>query len=93
MSDQRNANKVRLGIIGLGRGFMLTLPSLLAHADITLFAACSTRSDARQRFQSDFGGLAYSDYDAMLANPDVDAVYVATPVSYTHLTLPTTPVV
>ena len=46
MSDQRNANKVRLGIIGLGRGFMLTLPSLLAHADITLFAACSTRSDA-----------------------------------------------
>ena len=79
MSDQRNANKVRLGIIGLGRGFMLTLPSLLAHADITLFAACSTRSDARQRFQSDFGGLAYSDYDAMLANPDVDAVYVATP--------------
>ena len=79
MSDQRNSNKVRLGIIGLGRGFMLTLPSLLAHADITLFAACSTRSDARQRFQSDFGGLAYSDYDAMLANPDVDAVYVATP--------------
>jgi phthalate 4,5-cis-dihydrodiol dehydrogenase len=58
---------------------MLTLPSLLAHPDITLFAACSSRSDARQRFEDDFGGIAYADYDAMLGNADVDAVYVATP--------------
>ena len=58
---------------------MLTLPSLLAHPDITLLAACSSRSDARKRFEDDFGGIAYADYDAMLGNADVDAVYVATP--------------
>ena len=79
MSETQNEGGVRLGIIGLGRGFMLTLPSLLAHPDITLFAACSSRSDARKRFEDDFGGIAYADYDAMLGNVDVDAVYVATP--------------
>ena len=79
MSESGNGAGVRLGIIGLGRGFMLTLPSLLAHPDITLFAACSSRSDARKRFEDDFGGIAYADYDAMLGNADVDAVYVATP--------------
>ena len=79
MFNKQNLAEVRLGIIGLGRGFMLTLPSILANSEITLSAACSTRSDARKRFVDDFGGLAYSDYGAMLANAEIDAVYVATP--------------
>src|SRR5262245_14596078 len=70
---------LRLGVAGLGRAFMLMLPTLRAHARIKLVAACDPREEARQQFERDFGGRAYPAVEALCADPEVDAVYIATP--------------
>ncbi len=75
---------LRLGVAGLGRGFMLMLPTFLRDARVTLVAAADPRPEARARFVQDFGGAAYDDVAAMCADPAVEAVYVATPHQY-HL--------
>lgn len=70
---------VQIGISGLGRGFMLLLPTLGAHPDIKLVAAADPRPDARLRFEQDFHGKTYTDFEQLCQNPDVEAVYIASP--------------
>ncbi|GFM31268.1 Gfo/Idh/MocA family protein [Novosphingobium sp. PY1] len=70
---------IRLGIIGLGRGFMLTLPALRAHPRIRLTAAFDVRQEAREHFAAQFAAAAFDSVDALLASGDVDAVYIASP--------------
>jgi len=71
--------KLRLGVAGLGRGFMCMLPTLDAHADVALVAAADLRAEGREQFVRDFGGRAYAEVAALCGDPDVDAVYIATP--------------
>ena len=71
--------KLRLGVAGLGRAFMLMLPALVAHPKVRLVAAADPRGEARSRFTADFGGKAYESVAAMCADEGVEAVYVATP--------------
>jgi phthalate 4,5-cis-dihydrodiol dehydrogenase len=70
---------LKLGIAGLGRAFMLMLPTFVAHPRVRLIAAADPREDARRRFQSDFGGRSYPTMEALSADPDVEAIYIATP--------------
>jgi phthalate 4,5-cis-dihydrodiol dehydrogenase len=70
---------LRVGVSGLGRAFMLMLPTLKSHAQVTLVAAADPRLDARTRFEAEFGGRAYADFAALCADPGVDLVYVASP--------------
>ncbi len=70
---------LKLGIAGLGRAFMVMLPTFAAHPRVRLIAAADPREDARRRFQSDFGGRSYPTMEALCADPDVEAVYIATP--------------
>lgn len=76
---QRMANALRLGIIGLGRGFMLTLPALKADSRVALAGAFDLRREARERFADEFGAPAFDTLDALLYSPVIDAVYIATP--------------
>lgn len=71
--------KLRLGIAGLGRAFMLMLPTLSRHPLIDLVAAADPRREARDRFVADFGGRAHATAADLCADPDVEAVYVASP--------------
>lgn len=71
--------KVRIGISGLGRGFMLLLPTLAAHPDIKLVAAADPRAEARARFEADFGGTGYDSFEAMCQSSEVEAIYIASP--------------
>jgi phthalate 4,5-cis-dihydrodiol dehydrogenase len=71
--------KLRVGVAGLGRGFMLMLPTLRAHPRIDLVAAADPRAEAQRRFVAELGGRAYGTVEELCADPDVDAVYVATP--------------
>lgn len=64
---------------GLGRGFMLTAPSILAHPGITLAAAAAPRAETRAAFEAQFGGKAHDSVEALCADPAVEAVYIATP--------------
>jgi phthalate 4,5-cis-dihydrodiol dehydrogenase len=70
---------LRIGVAGLGRAFMVMLPTLVRHPGVRLIAAADPRLEARTRFEQDFEGRAYASVEAMCADPAVDVVYVATP--------------
>jgi phthalate 4,5-cis-dihydrodiol dehydrogenase len=73
------ANPIRLGVAGLGRAFTLMLPTFLADPRVTLVAACDPREEARGQFTTDFGAAAYEDINALVKDPNVQAIYVASP--------------
>lgn len=71
--------RLKLGIAGLGRGFMLLLPTLAAHPGIRLVAAADPREEARRQFRDDFAATTYAEVADLCADPDVEAIYIATP--------------
>jgi len=62
---------LRIGVAGLGRAFMLMLPTFVAHPRVKLVAASDPRDEA--------GGRTYPTVEALCADREVDAVYIATP--------------
>src|SRR5215469_10281950 len=70
---------LRLGVIGLGRAFTLMLPTFMQDARVRLVAAADPRSEALERFATDFGANVYSSPEALCADPNVQAIYVASP--------------
>jgi phthalate 4,5-cis-dihydrodiol dehydrogenase len=74
--------RLRLGVAGLGRAFTLMLPTLRDDSRVALVAAADPRPEARQRFASDFAGRAYESVAMLCADPDIDAVYIASPHQY-----------
>lgn len=77
--EREKPRRLRLGIAGLGRAFTLMLPTLTAHPRLELIAAADPRAEARERFAQDHGARAYASVAELLADPAVEAVYVATP--------------
>ena len=73
------ARPLRLGVAGLGRAFTLMLPTLQRDARVRLVAACDPREPARTRFASDFEAPVYPDIEGLASDPDVDAIYIASP--------------
>jgi predicted dehydrogenase len=65
-----------LGPGGIARAFATDLQRLDGHA----VAAVGSRTLSNaQEFVQTFGGTAYGSYDELVADPNVDAIYVATP--------------
>ena len=76
------ADKIRLGIIGanIHRGWAVRshLPAVVASPEFELTAVCTTRMESAEESRQMFGArLAFDDYNAMLAHPDIDAVAVS----------------
>ena len=71
--------RLRIGVAGLGRAFVLMLPSLAFHPKVELVAAADPREDARARFAQEFHARTYVSVDELCGDPNVDAIYVATP--------------
>jgi phthalate 4,5-cis-dihydrodiol dehydrogenase len=76
--------RLRFGILGLGRAATATVPALARRPDcFEIVAAADTNPAALTTFQERFpSARAYADAEAMCADEQVDAVYIATP---THL--------
>lgn len=75
---------LRLGVVGLGRAFMLMLPTLAHHPLVQLVAAADPREEARRQFESDFSrpdapARSYDSVEALCADEGVEALYIASP--------------
>jgi len=73
------SDPVRLGVAGLGRAFMLTLPAFKADRRVKLVAAAAPRAESRVAFEREFGGTGHASVEDLAADPAVEAIYVATP--------------
>ncbi len=70
---------IRLGVAGLGRAFVLMLPTFRNTSRVKLVAAAAPRAESRAAFEAEFGGRGYASVEEMAADPEVEAVYIATP--------------
>lgn len=73
------AEPIRLGVAGLGRAFVLMLPTFRADDRLRLVAAAAPRAESRAAFAAEFGGRGHADVPALCADPEVEAIYIATP--------------
>jgi phthalate 4,5-cis-dihydrodiol dehydrogenase len=71
--------RIRIGAAGLGRAFMLMHPTFGLDRRVQLAAAADPRPEARRRFIEEFGGRAYPTVEELCSDPEVEAVYIATP--------------
>jgi predicted dehydrogenase len=74
-------DKIRLGLIGASvRGTWSArshLPAVRASAEVELTAVCTTRADSAEAARQAYGArLAFDDYRAMIASPEIDAIAV-----------------
>ncbi len=75
------ADKIRLGLIGASVTGTWSarshLPAVQANPDVELTAVCTTRADSAEAARRAYGArLAFDDYRAMIASPEIDAVAV-----------------
>lgn len=73
------APKLRLGVAGLGRAFMLMKDTFAQDGRIALVAAADPRVEARETFAREFGSRVYDSVDALCADSAVQAIYVSSP--------------
>ena len=81
--------RIRVGIVGAnvnyGWGTRAHLPALAQQPGFDVRAVCTTRMDTAQETAKAFGvPLAFDNYDAMLAESDIDLVVVAVRVPAHH---------
>ncbi len=55
------------------------LPTFIRHPGVVLVACADPRSVARECFVRDFAGRAYDSVEALCADPEIEAVYLASP--------------
>ena len=70
---------LRIGVLGLSRGFVLMRPTFLADPRCRLVAAADPRAEARAAFQAEFDAPAYASAEELCADPAVEVVYIASP--------------
>jgi phthalate 4,5-cis-dihydrodiol dehydrogenase len=78
MASQFDA-PLRVGIAGLGFGSTEFLPAMEKMPEIRLVACADLRPQARRAFGERYGGRVYESVEALCADPDVEAVWIATP--------------
>jgi phthalate 4,5-cis-dihydrodiol dehydrogenase len=70
---------LRLGLAGLGVGSSMFLKAVDAYPSAVAVAAADVRASARAAFEQQYRGHTYSSVAELCADPEVDAVWVATP--------------
>lgn len=81
---------MKIGILGAGNISRKVAPALVALPEIECYAVTSRDSEKARAFADEFGfEKAYDSYEALLSDPAVELVYVATPHShhYEHMML------
>lgn len=71
-----------MGLVGLGRAAMGTIPAMQRHPHMEITAVADVRPETLEQFVADTGAKPFNSVEAICDSSDVDAVYIATP---THL--------
>lgn len=80
--DPASAPPLRWGILGPGAIAADFTAALLEHTQQRVVAVASRSEERAQTFAQRFGTpRAYGSYEQLLADPEVDAIYIATPMS------------
>jgi len=81
VTTQRTAGlrKVKIGIVGMGVGAAEILPAMQASDKVQLVAVADTNARVLDVFHQRSGGRTYGSIEALCADPDVEAVWIATP--------------
>jgi predicted dehydrogenase len=83
--DPRDAPVLRWGILGPGAIAVDFVAALLKHTDQQVVAVGSRSAERARGFADRFGiARAYGSYAELVADPDVDAIYIASPMSEHH---------
>jgi predicted dehydrogenase len=78
------SNKVRWGVMGTG-GIASKFAGQMPVASASVLVAAGSRSqESADAFVETFGGRAHGSYEALLADPEVEAVYISLPNSMHH---------
>jgi phthalate 4,5-cis-dihydrodiol dehydrogenase len=75
-------NVLKAGIVGLGMAGNGIVPALAAMPNVELVAAADPRENALAAFRDRFHGRVFESFDRLCADPDVEAVWVATPTRF-----------
>src|SRR4029453_11950683 len=70
---------LRVGVAGLGFGSTEFLPALERMPQVKLVAAADLRPQALDAFRERYGGQVYTSVAELCADPEVEAVWIATP--------------
>src|SRR5690606_6238892 len=79
----QSQTKIRWGIIGLGHIANKFATDLLTIKDAELYAVASRKEESANKFASKYGAKkAYGTYEELANDPNIDAVYIATPHTF-----------
>jgi predicted dehydrogenase len=83
--DPMDAPPLRWGVLGTGWIAERFTSALLVHTRQRVYAVGSRTQEGADRFARSVGAqAAYGSYEALVADPNVDVVYVATPHNHHH---------
>lgn len=74
--------KIRVGFIGTGGIAAAHLKYLKTRKDVTIAALCDINAAALETRVKEFGGKGFADFDAMLKQVKLDAVWICTPSTF-----------
>ena len=74
-----NLDPIGLGIVGLGMAGAVMVHAAAAHGGYVLKAAADPHAGPREAFARDHNARAYAGAEELMADPEVQAVYIATP--------------
>ena len=78
-SSSNGQPALRFGVIGVGNAGGGVLHMMRDEPDVEVVAVADVRPQAREAFLRDFGGRAYESVEELCQDPDIDAVWIATP--------------
>jgi len=74
-----NLDPIGLGIVGLGMAGAVMVHAAATHSGYVLKAAADPHAGPREAFTRDHNARAYAGAEELMADPEVQAVYIATP--------------